>query len=72
MVSTTPWPLYLGGSGLAPILWEVGWAPGPVWTSEKNLVPTRNRSPNRRARSKSLYRLRYSGPRLSKRKDQSH
>jgi hypothetical protein len=39
-----------------------GWAPGPVWTGAENLVPTGIRSPDRPARSESLYRLRYSGP----------
>jgi len=42
---------------------EAGWAPGPVWTGAKNLTPpTGIRSPDRPARSKSLYRLCYPGP----------
>jgi hypothetical protein len=47
-----------------PIVQEVGWAPGPVWTAAENLAPTRIRSPDRPARSESLYRLRYPGPQL--------
>ena len=38
---------------------EVGWTPGPVWTGAENLVPTGIRSPERPARSQSLYRLSY-------------
>jgi len=37
----------------------MGWAPGPVWTGAENLAPTGIRSPDRPARSQSLYRLRY-------------
>jgi hypothetical protein len=33
--------------------------PGPVWTGAENLAPTGIRSPDRPARSKSLYRLSY-------------
>jgi len=37
-----------------------GWVgPGPVWTGAENLAPTGIRSPDRPARSKSLYRLSY-------------
>jgi hypothetical protein len=37
-----------------------GWvAPEPVWTGAENLAPTGIRSPDRPARSESLYRLRY-------------
>ena len=35
------------------------WAPGPFWTGAENLVPTGIRSPDRPARSQSLYRLSY-------------
>jgi hypothetical protein len=41
-----------------PIILEAGWAPQPVWTGAENLVPTGIRSPDRPARSQSLYRLR--------------
>jgi hypothetical protein len=44
------------------IVQEAGWAPGPVWTDAENLAPTGIRSPDRPARSESLYRLRYPGP----------
>jgi hypothetical protein len=42
-----------------PIVHEAGWAPGPVWTGAEYLTPTRIRSPDRAARSQSLYRLSY-------------
>jgi hypothetical protein len=42
----------------APIVQEVELTPGPVWTCEKNLVPTGIRSPDRPNRSQSLYLLR--------------
>jgi hypothetical protein len=38
---------------------ETGWAPGLVWTCAKNLAPTGIQSPDRPARSRSLYRLGY-------------
>jgi len=47
------------GKDLVPIVQEAGWAPGPVWTSAENLSPTGVRSPDRPARSQSLYRLSY-------------
>ena len=50
---------------MVSIVQEVEWAPGPVWTGVENLAPTGIRSPNRPARSQSLYRLRY--PALSTR-----
>jgi len=53
----------VGGSAPRPgrfsILQEAGWAPGPVWTGEENLAPTGIQSPDRPARSQSLYRLSY-------------
>ena len=45
-----------------PIVQEAGWASGPVWTSVENLASTGIRSPERLARSESLYRLSYPGP----------
>jgi hypothetical protein len=42
---------------------EAGWASGPVWTGADNLARTGIRSLDRRARSESLYRLSYLGPR---------
>jgi hypothetical protein len=47
------------GKDQVPIVQEAGWAPGPVWICAKNLAPTGIRSPDRRARSRSLYRLSY-------------
>jgi hypothetical protein len=37
-----------------PIVYEGGWAPGPVWTGAENLAHTGIRSPDRPARSDSL------------------
>jgi len=45
------------GKDPVPIVYEAGWAPGPVWTGEENLAPTGIRSPDRLARSESPYRL---------------
>jgi hypothetical protein len=45
-----------------PIVQEAGWAPGPVWRGAKNLTSTGIRSPDRPARSQSLYRLSCLGP----------
>jgi hypothetical protein len=45
-----------------PIVQEAGWAPGPVWTGAENIASTGIRSPDRPARSESLYRLSYPGP----------
>jgi hypothetical protein len=47
------------GKDPVPIVQEAGWAPGTVWTGAENLAPTGIRSPNRPARSQSLYRLSY-------------
>ena len=58
-VSVTPRPLFTPGKDPVPIVQEAGWAPGPVWTGAENLTPTGIRSPDRPARSESLYRLRY-------------
>ena len=52
------------GKDTVPIVEEVGWASEPVCTSAENLAPTRIRSPDRPARSESLYRLRYPCPPL--------
>ena len=61
-VSVTPWPLFTPGKDPVPIVQEAGWAPGPVWTGAENLAPTGIRSPDRPARSQSLYPLRYPTP----------
>ena len=52
------------GKDPVPIVYETGRAPGPVWTGAENLAPTGIRSPDRPARSESLYRLLYPGPRM--------
>jgi hypothetical protein len=54
-----PRPHLTPGKDPVLIVQEAGWASGPVWTGEKNLAPTGNRSPDRPARRQSLYRLRY-------------
>ena len=54
-----PRPLFTPGKDPVPIVQEVEWAPGPVWTDAENLAPIGIRSPDRSARSQSLYRLRY-------------
>jgi hypothetical protein len=43
------------GKDPVPIVQEAGSAPAPVWTGVENLAPTGIRSPNRPARSESLY-----------------
>jgi hypothetical protein len=58
-VSVTPRPLFTPGKDPVPIVQEAGWAPGQVWTGAENLAPTGIRSPDRPARSQSLYRLRF-------------
>ena len=58
-VSVTPRPLFTPGKDPVPIVQESVWTPGPVWRGEENLAPTAIRSPDRPARSHSLYRLRY-------------
>ena len=52
------------GKDPVSIISEAGWAVGPVWTVVENLaLPTWILSPDRPARSESLYRLSYPGPR---------
>ena len=58
-VSVTPRMLFTPGKVPVPIVQEAGWAPGPVRTGAGNLAPTGIRSPDRPARSQSLYRLHY-------------
>ena len=59
-VSVTPRPLFTPEKDPVPIVQEAEWVSGPVWTGAENLVPIGIRSPDRPARSQSLYRLRYS------------
>jgi len=54
-----PQPLFTPEKDLVPIVQEAGWASGPVWTGAENLVPTGIQSPDRPARSQSLYWLCY-------------
>ena len=45
-----------------PIVQNAGWDQRPVWTGAEKIATTGNRSPDRPARSESLYRLSYPGP----------
>ena len=58
MVSVITRPLF---TNPVPFVQEAGWAPGPVWTGGKSR-PIGIRSPDRPARSQSLYRPSYRGP----------
>jgi len=60
-----PRPLFTPGKDQVPIVQEAGWTPGPVWTGSENLAHTGIPSPDRPARSHSLYRLRYSAHHIS-------
>jgi hypothetical protein len=66
-----PRPFSTPGKDPVSIVQETGWAPGPVWTSAENLAPTRARSPDRPARSQSLYRLSYPAHRVMQEDDES-
>jgi len=61
-VSVTPRPLFTLGKDPVPIVQGVGWAPRPVWTIAENLAYTEIRSPDRPARSQSLYPATLPGP----------
>ena len=54
-----PRPLFSPGKDPVPIVQEAGCASGPVWTGAENIAPTGIRSPDRSARSQSLYELCY-------------
>jgi hypothetical protein len=58
-VSVTPRPLFTPGKDSVPIVQEAVCATGPVWTGAENLASTGFWSPDRPARSQSLYRLSY-------------
>ena len=65
-VGDQPRPSHLiSGKDPVPIVWEDGWAPGPVWTGAENLALTCIRSPDSPACSESQCRLSYSGPQRS-------
>jgi hypothetical protein len=59
MVSSTPRPHFTPWKDPVLILQEAGWTLGPVWTRAENLARTEIRSPDRPARSQSLYQLNY-------------
>ena len=65
VVNATPRPLYPRERDQVRIVWEAGWAPGPVWTGAENLGSSGIRSPDRSAHSDSRYRLSYAGLALS-------
>jgi len=58
VVNSKPRPHFTPGKESVPILQEVGWAPGPVWTGGKS-CPHRDSIPDRPARSQSLHQLSY-------------
>ena len=64
VVNATPWPFYLRERPGTHCI--EGWIgpTGSVWTGAENLAPTGIRSPDRSARSESLYPLSYPGPSL--------
>ena len=66
-VSSTPRPHFTPGKDPVPILQEAGWAPGPVWTGGKSR-PHRDSTPDRPARSQSLYRLSYPAHKYERKK----
>ena len=57
MVSSTPRPLFTAGKDPVPIIQEVGWTSGPVWTGGKSR-PNGLRSPDSQP-VVSRYRLSY-------------
>jgi hypothetical protein len=58
-VSVMPRPFFTPGNDPVPIVQEAGWSPGTVWTGAENLAAIGIRSPERPARSQSLYWLSY-------------
>jgi len=61
--STPSFGRFTPGKEPIPIVQEAGWAPMLVCTAAENLIFTG--SPDRLARSESLYRLSHPGPRFS-------
>ena len=53
---------FTSGKDPVHVVQEAGWATGPVWTGAENFAITGIRSPDRPARSESLYRLSHPGP----------
>jgi len=62
LVNATLRPFWPRKMDPVPIAQVAGWDPGLVWTGVKYFAPTTFRSPDRTARSKSLYRLPYDDP----------
>jgi hypothetical protein len=65
VVNATLLPLYPRERDPVLIVREAGWVKGSVWTDSKIIAFTGIRSPDRPARSESLYRLRYFCPLLA-------
>jgi hypothetical protein len=63
MVNATTPPFYFWETDALVIVWEAGWAPGPVWTDVDNLGTTEFRSRYRQARSESPHWQHYPDPR---------
>ena len=61
MFKAKPLPFYPREKYKLPIVLEATWTLGPVLRVAENLTPTGVRSPDRPARSESLYRLCYLG-----------
>ena len=59
MVNVTPWPFY-SGNDKVPIVQEVAWSPGPVWTGAECLA--RHQNSTVQPLASSMYRLNYRGP----------
>ena len=57
-VSVTSQLIFSPGKDPVSIVQEAGWVTELVWTGAENLAPTGIRSPDRPARSQSLYQLR--------------
>ena len=57
LVNATLWPLYPLERDPVRLVQEAGWGWRPFWTSTENPVDPVFRSPDRLARSDSLYRL---------------
>ena len=58
MANSTPRPHFTPGKNPVPILQEVGWALGPVWTGGKKLS-YRDSTPDRPARSRCYMKNSY-------------
>ena len=63
MDSSTPLPHFTPGKQPVPVLQEVGWVPGTVWTAGKSR-PYRDSIPDRPARSSVAIPTELPGPQL--------